>query len=650
MQHLRNRHFLAFDLVFIPLAVYLGFVMRLESFSLGSYWPAYVQFSLLAMVAIPLVFNQVCVYHRYWRYASFEEMQLLSGATAGAVALVGIANALLSAVVPLTPGVPRSIPFIVLPVAVALVSLPRLLVRIGAARERRRRSTDRPAPVLVMGAGDAGSMIVREIQHHPELGMEVVGLLDDDTGKHGLRLHGVEVLGDRHAIPALAAKHHVRQVIIAIPGAPGKAVREIVHICDQAGVSVRTMPGMHELINGAISVNQLRTIQIEDLLRRAPVQTDTAAVRALVGGRRVLVTGGGGSIGSELCRQLLRCGPSHLIVLGHGENSVFEICNELQRLADAQLGLATRIVPVIADIRSLERLRWIFGTYCPELVFHAAAHKHVPLMEEHPVEAISTNVVGTRNLLDVALETGVDRFVMISSDKAVNPTSVMGATKRVAEMLVLDAARVSGRPYVAVRFGNVLGSRGSVVLTFKRQIAAGGPVTVTHPEMRRYFMTIPEAVQLVLQASILGRIGEVYMLDMGEPVKVVDLARDMIRLSGLEVGRDIDICFTGIRPGEKLFEELFADGECYRPTAHSKLFIAARAGDSLPDALRSQVATLEEAAAANDAVAVRQYLQELLPDYRPVPATAATPVQNETAQAVLVRVPRPAHVLVERGP
>lgn len=647
MQRLTNRHFLLFDVLLVPLAIYASFVLRLETFDLKSYWLACAHFCIVAVIVTPLVFRAFGIYRRYWRYASFEEVLLLCGATSLAMGAAAIVLTLIDFVTSVVATVPRSIPFIVPPIAASLVSIPRLLVRIGAARERRRRATDRPAPVLIMGAGDAASIIVREIQRNPSLGMEVVGLLDDDPAKRGLRLHGVEVLGDRHAIPALAARHKVRQVIIAMPGAPGKAVRDIMHICEAAGVAVRIVPAVHELIDGTISVSKLRNIQIEDLLRRAPVQTDTAAVRALVAGRRVLVTGGGGSIGSELCRQLLRCGPSHLIVLGHGENSVFEICNELNRLADGQPGQTSRIASVIADIRDLERLRAVFEMHAPEIVFHAAAHKHVPLMEEHPVEAVSNNVVGTRNLLDVALETGVERFVMISSDKAVNPTSVMGATKRIAEMLVLDAARVSGRPYVAVRFGNVLGSRGSVALTFKRQIAAGGPVTVTHPDMRRYFMTIPEAVQLVLQASVLGRAGEIFMLDMGEPVKVVDLARDMIRLSGLEVGRDIDICFTGVRPGEKLFEELFAQGEEYQPTAHSKIFVAAGASNNIPPALRASVAALEQAARANNDAAVRRMLRDIVPEYCPPTSLPPVLVNGDAPHTVMVRPWQPANVLIE---
>ncbi len=646
MQRLQNRHFLLFDILLMPLAIYASFVLRLEMFDLRSYWPACVQFCLTAIVITPLAFRMLGVYRRYWRYASFEELLLLCSATLIALTLATLVFTLIDMLSPVVATMPRSIPFIVPPIAATLVSVPRLLVRIGVARERRRRATDRPASVLIMGAGDAASIIVREIQRNPKLGMEVIGLLDDDPAKRGLRLHTVEVMGDRHAIPALVARYKVRQVIIAMPGAPGKAVREIMHICESVGVTVRIMPGVHELIDGTISVSKLRNIQIEDLLRRAPVQTDTAAMRTLIANRRVLVTGGGGSIGSELCRQLLRCGPSHLIVLGHGENSVFEICNELQRLAEVHAGQSPHIVPVIADIRNLERLHAVFEAQAPEIVFHAAAHKHVPLMEAHPVEAINNNVIGTRNLLDVALESGVERFVMISSDKAVNPTSVMGATKRVAEMLVLHAARISGRPYVAVRFGNVLGSRGSVVLTFKRQIAAGGPVTVTHPEMRRYFMTIPEAVQLVLQASILGRAGEIFMLDMGEPVKVVDLARDMIRLSGLEVGRDIDICFTGIRPGEKLFEELFAHGEEYQSTAHSKIFIVAGASNNIPPNLRADVALLEQVARANDDAAARRMLRHIVPEYCPPSPPPPIPVAEHAPYAVLMR---PLQPLIEGG-
>jgi FlaA1/EpsC-like NDP-sugar epimerase len=432
------------------------------------------------------------------------------------------------------------------------------------------------------------------------LGLHVVGFVDDDPQKQRLSIHNVPVLGKRTDVPALVKNHAIDQIVIAIPSAPGRDVREIVQICEGAGIMPRTVPGIYELIEGSVSLTHLRPIEIEDLLRRDPVQTDSAAVRELLHGKRVLVTGGGGSIGSELCRQILRARPARLILLGHGENSVFEIQNELLRECRKQQLPPETIHGIIADVRFGERILTIFRQLRPEIIFHAAAHKHVPLMEENPAEAITNNVLGTRNILAAARAVGVQRFVMISTDKAVNPTSIMGASKRTAELLVHEMALATGKPYMAVRFGNVLGSRGSVVLTFKQQIAAGGPVTVTDPEMKRFFMTIPEAVQLVLQAGVLGHGGEVFLLDMGEPVKIVDLARDLIELSGLEVGRDIDIVFSGLRPGEKLFEELFIPGEEYRRTEHQKIFIAANASSFVPADLEESIALLAHAADSND--------------------------------------------------
>jgi len=441
-----------------------------------------------------------------------------------------------------------------------------------------------------------------------------------------MRIRGLPVLGDRSDLPDLVGEHKIDQVVIAMPTAPGKAIRDVVAICEQAGIPAKTMPGMYELLGGQVSISQLRNVEIEDLLRREPVHTDIAAVQELLRGRCVLVTGGGGSIGSELCRQIMRCKPSKLVIVGHGENSVFLIHQELQRAGGARLApgvngqapaVRTEIVPVIADVRFAERLHSIFEQHRPQIVFHAAAHKHLPLMEDNPSEAITNNVLGTRNVLEAALAADVERFVLISTDKAVNPTSIMGASKRVAELLVHQAARRSGRPYAAVRFGNVLGSRGSVVLTFKHQIAAGGPVTVTDPEMKRFFMTIPEAVQLVLQAAVLGQGGEAFVLDMGEPVKIVDLARDLIDLSGLEVGRDIDIVFTGMRPGEKLFEELFVPGEDYERTTHDKIFIANNASRLAPDGLDLSIDQLTAIAVRGDGDAITVGLQGLIPEFRP---------------------------------
>jgi FlaA1/EpsC-like NDP-sugar epimerase len=393
--------------------------------------------------------------------------------------------------------------------------------------------------------------------------------VDDDRSKHGHRLCDLPVHGSLGQIKDLVLRYDVEEVIIAMPRATGVVVRQVVKAAMEAGVQTRTVPGIFDIISGRVAVASLREVEIQDLLRREPIQTDLEQVRVLATGETVLVTGAGGSIGSELCRQLARLEPAQVLVMGHGENSIFDVMAELtERYPHLEA------VPIIGDVRDRERMRRIFERYRPYAVFHAAAHKHVPLMEENVAEAITNNVLGTKNVAELSAEYGVEHFVLISTDKAVRPTNVMGATKRVAEQIVQEVAETTGRNFVAVRFGNVLGSRGSVVPTFLRQIQSGGPVTVTHPEMRRYFMTIPESVQLVLQAGAIGKGGEVFVLDMGEPVRILDLATDLIRLSGLEVGSDIELRFTGTRPGEKLYEELFFDSESALPTDHPKVLRA----------------------------------------------------------------------------
>ncbi len=387
--------------------------------------------------------------------------------------------------------------------------------------------------------------------------------MDDDPAKQKQEIHGTPVIGKMDELAHLIDLKKVDEVIIAIPSAPGQIVRKVTDICRSKNIPSRTMPSLHELIGGKVSVNRLREVDITDLLRRAPTHIDTELVGLSLGGRRVLVTGAGGSIGRELCRQIARWEPKELYILGHGENSIFETLIELEQSYPALV-----IHPLIADIRDQERIDHLFAIYQPQVVFHAAAHKHVPLMQANIEEAISNNVLGTRNVVDACIRTNVERLVMISTDKAICPTSVYGATKRIGEMLILDAGRRLGKAFSVVRFGNVLGSRGSVLLLFKRQIDHGGPVTVTHPEMERYFMTIPEAVHLVLQASAMGVGGEVFVLNMGEQIRILDLAQDLIRLSGLEPGKDIEIEFTGIRPGEKLREALWDEGADYVSTAH----------------------------------------------------------------------------------
>ncbi len=661
MKHVRNRYFFAGDLILLTIATYLSFVLRLETMVPSRYLPGLFLLICLMIVIIPLAFRLAGIYSCYWQYASVGElvrvstMVLLSFAIIGAVAVAvrgmpGVAQ------------IPFSVVGIALPLVLLFTAAPRFAVRAIVFYAHRRGQVKRLSlwPVAIMGAGETGTMIAREIQQNPRLGMIVIGFLDDDPTKHSMRIHSLPVLGDRHAIPEIAQLYNLHRLIIAMPSAPGREIREIVRICEQIGIQTKTVPGLGELLNGTVHVNQLRNVQIEDLLRREAVQTDTAAVRDLIQGKRVLITGGGGSIGSELCRQVLRCEPSELIVVGHGENSVFEIQGELLQYVTGlrqqkEAGVSSsstngcngthaadhicQIHAVIADIRFADRICSVFEQYRPQIVFHAAAHKHVPLMEQNPSEAITNNVLGTRNVLTAAQSVGVERFVMISSDKAVNPTSIMGASKRAAELLVRQAACNSGQPYVAVRFGNVLGSRGSVVLTFKRQIDAGGPVTVTHPEMRRFFMTIPEAVQLVLQAAVLGQGGEVFMLDMGEPVKIVDLARTMIELSGLDVGNDIDIIYTGLRPGEKLYEELFVPGEEYQPTCHAKIFIARNASSFLPDHIHTAFQGLERAADQNNAESIRRFLHILVPEFQSVHQNGHDPIGNSTLPQMPVLIP-----------
>ncbi|MCL4504490.1 MAG: polysaccharide biosynthesis protein [Chloroflexi bacterium] len=647
LKHIRNRWFLLFDLLILPVAVYLGFMLRLDNSDISVYQRAWLVLSAISLIVIPCVFWLAGVYARYWPFASVDDLALLAVTVTGAVVLVCVVAwiVMLDLAIKLPP---RSFPFLFLLLALAGTGAPRIALRIYTSRRNRRTHNNAFTHVLIMGAGEAGSLTAQELQRNPQLGLEAVGFLDDDPAKRGMRIRGLPVLGNRDDIAKLAQQYSIRQIIIALPTAPGKTIRAIVKLCEQAGVSTRIMPGLYELLDGKVSVNQLRKVEIEDLLRREPIKTDNCAVKTLLRGQRVLITGGGGSIGGELCRQVLLCEPAQLVVLGHGENSVFEIENELRRYIARNVPRNTpvcEVICVIADLRMPERLDAIFAQYHPQAVFHAAAHKHVPLMELNPSEAITNNIIGTRNVLSVCQRHGVEHFVMISTDKAVNPTSIMGASKRVAELLVLQASRapisnlqspIPPLPYVAVRFGNVLGSRGSVVLTFRQQIAAGGPVTVTHPEMRRFFMTIPEAVQLVLQAAVIGRGGEIFTLDMGEPVKLLDLAHDMIRLSGLEVGRDIEVTYSGIRPGEKLFEELFIKGEDYRHTVHEKIFIARNASSFVPEALNELVGELEAAARRDDATTIRAIFHRLIVEYQPPPlpvnAKAPEPVPPPAAR------------------
>jgi FlaA1/EpsC-like NDP-sugar epimerase len=616
---------LAFDVVLLSAVPPLLYVLRFEGLAWGAAQTATARwFTLTATPLYLLVMFGFGMYRRLWRYASIVELKriIVAGVTASVgCALLGIYVLPLSGAT--ATRVPLSILFTYTLLSIAVVTGPRLLLRMsGSARVRRNwNETDRR--VLIAGAGNAGEMVLRELRRNHDVGLVPIGFVDDDASKWGLHLSDLPIFGSLDRIPQIVESESVQEILIAMPRAPGAVLRRVVKLGFEAGVKTRTIPGFFDILAQRVSVASIREVQIEDLLRRDAVQTDLAAISALVIEGTVLVTGAGGSIGSELCRQLLALDPSRLVLLGHGENPIFDIVNELKAL-----GAGPELCPVIADVRDRDRIFRIFEEYRPRAVFHAAAHKHVPLMEQNACEAITNNVMGTRNLVDAAVACGTQHFVLISTDKAVRPTNVMGASKRVAEHVVHNAAVKHGRNFVAVRFGNVLGSQGSVVPTFVRQIKAGGPVTVTDPEMRRFFMTIPEAVQLVLQAGALGKGGELFMLDMGEPVKIVVLARDMIRLSGLEVGEDIEIEFTGIRPGEKLYEEMFFSHEVAEPTHHPKILRARNGHTTLFDEASIQ-RLIDAARAGADQSVLRSMRGQLLPDFtngeQPEDSPAAAP-------------------------
>lgn len=547
------------------------------------------------------------VYRRLWRYTGLTEMTELGCAVLTVSTAIVVARALEIISVE-GNNLSYSIIFIDMCLSFLLLSCPRVLRRLMTEHNQRRhwRQPARRRGLLV-GAGDAGQMVLKEMLQRRDLGVDVIGLVDDDPQKVKKRIAHLTVFGTTKDLPRLVEDLFIDQVIIAMPSAPPAEIRRIVDMCRQAEVETRILPGLFELINGKVSVSQLREVSLEDLLGRDPVELDSQSISSYVEDRCVLVTGAGGSIGSELCRQLMRFQPRKLLILGKGENSIFDIQQELRNRSEP-----VTVVPIIADIRDHARLASVFEKHRPRVVFHAAAHKHVPLMEENVVEAISNNIRGTQNVAELSAQYGVETFVLVSSDKAVNPTSIMGATKRIAELVIQNlAARSRATKYVAVRFGNVLASRGSVIPLWKRQIEAGGPITVTHPEATRYFMLIPEAVQLILQAGALGQGGEIFVLDMGKPVKIVDLANDLIRFSGLRPGHDIQLEFIGLRPGEKLYEELLTEEEGLTKTVYEKIFV----GQPQPlgaEELAASIQKLYQFAYKDDETAIRQELTALV--------------------------------------
>ncbi len=479
------------------------------------------------------------------------------------------------------------------------------------ARATQLRSRKPPTKVLIVGAGETGIGVLRALRNHPQKGYVPVGFIDDAPQKVGRSVAGLEVLGTTRDLTYIARKREISEVVIAIPSAPGGKIRDIVRQCEYRGCQFKIVPNIHAILEGRASVSQIREVRYEDLLNRSTSQMDIAEVSKYLSGKRVMVTGAGGSIGSELCRQVAKLTPELLILFGRGENSLYHTDIELQEF-EPELNRAV----IIGDIRDNAKISQITHKYRPDIIFHAAAHKHVKFMENHPDEAVKNNILGTQNLIDAAIKHEVEAFILVSSDKAVNPTSVYGVSKRVTEKLIQCKAKQNGTRFIAVRFGNVIGSRASVLPNFKRQISKGGPVTVTHREATRYFMTIPEAVQLLIQAGAMGNGGEILMLDMGDPIKILDLAEDLIRLSGLEVDRDIKIAFTGLEPGEKLYEELLTPQEGVTATKHQRIFVA-QLEQIEEEQLISQIEELSQLADTLNAESIVSKFQELVPTYQP---------------------------------
>lgn len=594
------------DIISVILAAFISIYLRFDSDKIpANYLSLLISYMPLTVAIYLISFYLFKLYGRIWRYASATELIAIVMANIAASTAWYFISLYIGAVLP------RSLYVFTGLLLIFFIGGSRLLLRFYSYvmnKPKYRQIQRKKNKVLIIGAGDAGAMLLREIERYHIANRQVVGFIDDDKNKTGKILLGVKVLGTRNELVKIASEKGIDEIIIAMPSVKGKEIKAIISICKETNCKLTILPGLYEIIEGKVSISQLRPVDIEDLLGRDPVKLDTTAVKEYLAGKIVLITGAGGSIGSEIVRQVAKMQPKKLLLLGKGENSIYEISQELKINSPE-----VKTVPIIADIRDKERIKAIMDYFEPQVVFHAAAHKHVPLMEYQPAEAVRNNILGTKVVADEAAAHNVETFVMISTDKAVNPTSVMGCTKRVAEMYVQSMNKNSGTRFVAVRFGNVLGSRGSVIPLFKKQIAKGGPVTVTHPDMKRYFMTIPEASQLVLQAGAMAKGGEVFVLDMGEPVRIYDLAKDLITLSGLIPDKDIEIKITGLRPGEKLFEELLSAEDGTEKTTHKKIFTA-RIKELDKAGLDREISNILEITDGEEVVAA---LQKIVPTYTP---------------------------------
>jgi FlaA1/EpsC-like NDP-sugar epimerase len=547
------------DSIIVLTAIYIGYYILQASFSLYTL-PTLVISSIALLVSHHLFAFTYRLYQKAWEYASVGEMLAIIRAVTFSIVVTGVVQLIVNGN---------------MYARVLLVTWMLHVILIGGSRFSWRmyrdyymKTKNEKKRALIVGAGSAGSMLVRQLMKSHDTDLEPVGFIDDDGKKQKLQIYGVTVLGGTKDIPQLVDKYGIENIIIAIPSLRKGQLQDVYQECSKTNAKTQIMPMIEDIVSGKVSVNQFRDVQVEDLLGREPVELDIKSISEKLTGKTILVTGAGGSIGSEICRQVSKFKPNKLLLLGHGENSIYTIDMELRNKYSDEF----EIVPLIADIQDRARIFEVMEIHKPDVMYHAAAHKHVPLMEYNPKEAVKNNVIGTKNVAEAADTFGVGTFVLVSSDKAVNPTNVMGSTKRIAEMVIQNLDKNSQTNFVAVRFGNVLGSRGSVIPLFKKQIQAGGPVTVTHPDMTRYFMTIPEASRLVMQAGALARGGEIFVLDMGEPVKIVDLARNLIKLSGYGID-EIGIKYAGIRPGEKMYEELLGENEVHGEAIFPKIFI-----------------------------------------------------------------------------
>lgn len=622
---LRRTGLVIYDIVAIIIASALGLLMRFDlSYSAISnkWWIEmiwrYMPFNIILTI---LVFAMFKLYQSLWTYAGIAEM----GSTIEACIVASLVQALgmniMGKLCSWSSRMPRSYYFLYAMCLIFLIILSRFAYRLFRTWVEKRSQAAVNRKVMVVGAGEAGNSLIREMNSSRYIKKNVMCVIDDDPSKIGNYIHGVKVVGGRNDIIEYAAAYDIDEIIVALPSLNKKEQKAILDICKETKCELKTLPGIYQLVNGEVNTSKLRKVDVVDLLGRDAIEVDLDSIMNYVNDKTVLVTGGGGSIGSELCRQIATKNPKRLIIVDIYENSAYDVQQEL-RLEHPELDL----VVLIASVRNTLRMEYIFNKYKPDIVYHAAAHKHVPLMEASPNEAIKNNVMGTWKTAQAAVNSGVKKFVMISTDKAVNPTNIMGATKRICEMIVQAYNKKSDTEFVAVRFGNVLGSNGSVIPLFKKQIAAGGPVTVTHPDIIRYFMTIPEAVSLVLQAGAYAKGGEIFVLDMGEPVKILDLAKNLIRLSGYTEGEDIEIKFTGLRPGEKLYEELLMEEEGMKETAN-KLIHIGKPIEFDENTFFEKLALLKEESKTED-IDVQQWIKELVPTYM-------TPTERQRADAKL---------------